>query len=371
MKKINYLLLVLGIMLAVSACNKWGNNFTLKGKINGIQDGEKILLFDRNYTTKKIDTIATGIVKDGKFELKGKLKRVDVYYIGIEGMEQAKQVVLEKKDMEMYEDSLNPGIYNIKGSAGQEDFNKMQMIIFNIEMAQQSLYPAMEQAQMMGDEKRIDSLSQLYQMGFNAIEDEIKANAKKNPKSIISPILILNYSYMLDPKVYHPIYDAFTEEVKNTQAGIMLKDKIDILERTAVGKKISDIVGIDPNGNKISLMSVKGKVTLIDFWASWCGPCRKENPRVRQIYSQFHDKGFNILGVSLDDKAADWKEAIATDSLTWNHVSDLKGWESKAAKDFAIQAIPQTILIDANGTIIARNLNNEELTAKLSSLLGK
>jgi thiol-disulfide isomerase/thioredoxin len=229
----------------------------------------------------------------------------------------------------------------------------------------------MEQAQMTSDTRAIDSLGKLYEMGFNAIEEEIKLNAKKNPKSIISPLLILNYAYMLDPKVYKPIFDGLDETVKKTQGGIMLKEKLDILEKTAVGKKAIDITATTPDGKSVSLMQMKGKVTLIDFWASWCGPCRKENPNVLKVYNMFHDKGFNILGVSLDDKADAWKGAIMEDGLPWVHVSDLKGWQSKPAKDYAIQAIPQTILIDANGTILAKNLTSAELEAKLTQLLGK
>jgi thiol-disulfide isomerase/thioredoxin len=151
----------------------------------------------------------------------------------------------------------------------------------------------------------------------------------------------------------------------------MLKEKLDILEKTAGGKKAIDITATTPDGKSVSLMQMKGKVTLIDFWASWCGPCRKENPNVLKVYNMFHDKGFNILGVSLDDKADAWKGAIMEDGLPWVHVSDLKGWQSKPAKDYAIQAIPQTILIDANGTILAKNLTSAELEAKLTQLLGK
>jgi|694.fasta_scaffold31461_6 thiol-disulfide isomerase/thioredoxin len=370
MKKITLLLLII-VTLFVSSCDKFGNNFKLNGVLKGIPEGSKVLLFDRDYATAKVDTIALGVMKDGKFELKGKLKRADVYYLAIEGMEQAKQIILEKTDMVLTEDSLNPGVINIKGSPGQEDFNKMQMVIYNIEMGQQSLYPAMEQAQMTSDTRAIDSLGKLYEMGFNAIEEEIKLNAKKNPKSIISPLLILNYAYMLDPKVYKPIFDGLDETVKKTQGGIMLKEKLDILEKTAVGKKAIDITATTPDGKSVSLMQMKGKVTLIDFWASWCGPCRKENPNVLKVYNMFHDKGFNILGVSLDDKADAWKGAIMEDGLPWVHVSDLKGWQSKPAKDYAIQAIPQTILIDANGTILAKNLTSAELEAKLTQLLGK
>jgi thiol-disulfide isomerase/thioredoxin len=114
-----------------------------------------------------------------------------------------------------------------------------------------------------------------------------------------------------------------------------------------------------------------GKVTIIDFWASWCKPCRLENPNVLRIYNEFHSKGLNIIGVSLDKDAASWKEAIQLDKLPWNHVSNLKEWEEPIAKTYGVRGIPATFILDANGKIVAKDLRGEQLKAKIQELLTK
>jgi peroxiredoxin len=124
-----------------------------------------------------------------------------------------------------------------------------------------------------------------------------------------------------------------------------------------------------PNGTTISLKESLGKVTIIDFWASWCGPCRKENPNVVALYNEFHSKGLNIIGVSLDDDATKWKDAIAKDKLTWNHVSNLKGFEDPIATLYDVQQIPTTFVLDSKGNIVAKDLRGDELKAKVQELL--
>jgi peroxiredoxin len=124
------------------------------------------------------------------------------------------------------------------------------------------------------------------------------------------------------------------------------------------------------DGVEKELFSLRGKVVLIDFWASWCGPCRRENPNVRRLYSRFKNKGFEIYGVSLDQDANRWKGAIAADSLSWYHVSDLGGWQSAAASLYQVHSIPQTFLIDKNGRILGKGLRGEQLEAKLEEVLG-
>lgn len=148
-----------------------------------------------------------------------------------------------------------------------------------------------------------------------------------------------------------------------------MRARVDVLNTTAIGAVAPVFSLADTSGNLITSSSVYGKVTLIDFWASWCGPCRRENPNVVAAYTKYHEKGFEILGVSLDKDANRWKKAIKDDALTWNHVSDLKGWETEAGALYGVNAIPFSVLVDANGKIIAKDLRGEELHIKLSELL--
>ncbi|QKJ65191.1 TlpA family protein disulfide reductase [Flavobacterium sp. M31R6] len=121
----------------------------------------------------------------------------------------------------------------------------------------------------------------------------------------------------------------------------------------------------------MSLKESLGKVTIVDFWASWCGPCRKENPNVVAIYAELHSKGLNIIGVSLDEDPAKWKEAIAKDKLVWTQVSNLKGWEDPIAKQYKVESIPATFILDKSGNVVAQDLRGDELKAKIIELLGK
>lgn len=148
----------------------------------------------------------------------------------------------------------------------------------------------------------------------------------------------------------------------------VIEQQTTALKTYAIGAAAPDISGPSPEGETITLSSLRGKVVLIDFWASWCGPCRKENPNVVRLYNEYKDKGFEILGVSLDRTQSRWEQAISADKLTWLHISDLKGWQSKYAKQYGVSSIPQTVLLDANGNIIARNLRGGALAAKLKEI---
>jgi thiol-disulfide isomerase/thioredoxin len=132
-----------------------------------------------------------------------------------------------------------------------------------------------------------------------------------------------------------------------------------------------DLAGPTPDSSAYSLYQMRGKVVLVDFWASWCGPCRRENPNVRALYAKYKDKGFDILGVSLDRDATAWKKAIADDQLVWHHISDLKGWQSAHAAMYGVSSIPQTLLLDREGRIIERNLRGEALGEKLKTIFGE
>jgi len=170
-----------------------------------------------------------------------------------------------------------------------------------------------------------------------------------------------------------PKFDMLSADLRTSKEGIKYQDYLNILKKVSVGAVAPDFAQADTNGNVVKLSSFRGKYVLLDFWASWCGPCRAENPNVVKAYNNFKGKNFTILSVSLDrpGKKEAWLKAIHTDHLTWNHVSDLKWWDNDVAKLYGIQAIPQNLLLDPNGKIIAKDLFGNDLEKKLSEIFGK
>ena len=157
-------------------------------------------------------------------------------------------------------------------------------------------------------------------------------------------------------------------EIKLSPIGAYLAQMIDEAKRDPMGKVIADFQQADVNGNMVNIQSFRGKYVLVDFWASWCGPCRGENPNVVKAFNQYKDKNFTVLGVSLDKTKNAWLDAINADGLAWTHVSDLKGWGNEVAAQFGITSIPQNLLIDPNGIVIGKNLRGPALENKLETI---
>jgi peroxiredoxin len=175
----------------------------------------------------------------------------------------------------------------------------------------------------------------------------------------------------------HPLYATFStkyiQAYKSDSWGEVAPLEFEVRRSSTfmTGMEAPDLAGAMPDGNEYALSKMRGKIVLVDFWASWCGPCRRENPNVVNVYNKYKDKGFDILGVSLDSNGDAWKRAIEQDGLPWPHISDLKGWKSSHAQLYSINSIPQTVLVDKQGRILARNLRGESLEAKLKELFGE
>jgi len=193
---------------------------------------------------------------------------------------------------------------------------------------------------------------------------------KDYPHSLRSAMAIAdNYVYYAEADEVEPLYNLLDDNIKNTSKGQEIKRMIEVYKTVAIGMVPPDITQATPEGKLMSLSSLKGRYVLVDFWASWCGPCRRENPNVVKIYNQYKDKGFDIFSVSYDTKKDKWEKAIKDDALNWYHVSDLKGWKNATSDLYGIKAIPSNFLVNKDGRIIAKNIFGKKLSDKLAEVI--
>ena len=222
------------------------------------------------------------------------------------------------------------------------------------------------------DEEYLASVEARYEVLQKELKKDYIAFVNNNPNSFVSLMVIQELSHQDEnPNEYSALLKKLHPEIQNSEDGKALAQQLQSQSTTAIGSVAPDFIQNDPNGKPVRLSDFRGKYVLLDFWASWCGPCRRENPNIVKTYEQFNDKNFEILGISLDNpgRKQDWLNAIAKDQLTWPQVSDLKGWQNAVAVQYMITSIPQNLLLNPEGVIIAKNLRGNQLTAKLAEVL--
>jgi peroxiredoxin len=216
----------------------------------------------------------------------------------------------------------------------------------------------------------MDSLDEVDFDVLKAKREVVAQFVKDYPQSIRAAMAIAeNYAYYAEAADVEPLYNLLDEKIKTSTKGIEIKKLIAVYSTVAIGNEAPEIAEETTDGKTLNLSSLHGKYVLLDFWASWCGPCRRENPNIVAAYKEFKDKGFTVFGVSYDTKKDKWQKAIADDQLNWYQVSDLKGWKNSTSDQYGIKAIPSNLLLDKDGKIIAKNLFGKKLTDKLAELM--
>lgn len=368
MKKLIAGSLLIAILVTIGACKTKKDGFAIEGTISGADNAWVLLKKRVETTTVTVDSIQ---VKDGKFAFNGKVDVPEMYFLKVADRDGSVPFFIENAPIKVtvYADSLDKSI--ITGSATHDIFVEYQKQESTYGAKMEELYGKYMQASEVGDTLAIQTIEKAYDSVQNAQNVFTKDYILKNGKTVVAAYLAISnaYAYSLDDiKQINKAMDASISESVYVKK---LAERELLLSNLLPGMPAPEFSMNDTIGNPIALSSFKGKVVLVDFWASWCGPCRAENPNVVKAFKKYSPKGFTVFGVSLDKDKDKWLAAIAKDELTWTQVSDLQYWNNAAAKQYGVMSIPANFLIDAEGKIIASDLRGEKLEQKLAEIFDK
>lgn len=364
MKRIVFLILFFPF-ISFSQAKRVPGGFVIEGQMRSLPNGTDVTLFGFNGT----DTIAKTKVQNGGFTLTGKMESADARLLTFSNMQQRIVVFMGNDDVKIKGDSSNFSDVVITGSPSNYEYEEF---LYHIKPLNDYVTFYRNNLQAAPTQSAKDSIMIGLNTAYSIYQESIDRFIARKKNSPVSS-LILAYSYDTDPNkdviLLEKRFNSLNGPALQSQFAKNITQVIASEKIGAVGTKAIDFTQTDTSGNTVSLAQFKGKYVLLDFWASWCRPCRMENPNVVEAYNNYKNRNFTVLSVSLDESKDSWIKAIKNDKLNWTHVSDLKYWSNNVAMQYHIQSIPQNFLIDPNGVIIAKNLRGEQLVAKLKEVL--
>lgn len=365
MRKLSYLVIAAAVFSMV-ACTGGKPGYTITGTVEGAADGDTVFL--QEATGRSLVKLDTAIITNGTFTFEGAQDTVANRYVTcqVNGDNLLMDFFLENGKIAI---SLTKDNDSATGTPNNDAYQEIRSKVSEISTKIRAAYES------MGDSTLSDEQKEAKQKEGAQLEEDygtiLKEGVQKNITNAVGVHLFKQMFYNNSTEENEALLSQIPANFQQDAAIIQIKELTEKQKKTAAGVKFTDFEMQTPDGKPIKLSDYvgKGKIVLVDFWASWCGPCRREMPNLVDAYAKYKSKNFEIVGVSLDQDGAAWKESIKTLKMTWPQMSDLKFWQSEGAQIYAVNSIPHTILIDGEGTIIARGLYGPKLLEKIAELV--